>query len=97
MHNKRTHDRLPFQKECVLLNRFGSIKEVTKRKTVNVSEMGAELRMDKIFPYKKGDKLRIYNMDSRNYSQAQVQWAKKNFNNNVTSVGLKIIPNYFNY
>ena len=92
MHNNMAHNRLPFQKEYILLNGFGVIKGAIKCKTVNMSEIGAELRIDKIFPYKKGDNLRIYDMNMRNYSQAQVRWAKQDFNNNVTSVGLNIIP-----
>ena len=91
MHNNRTHDRLHFEKDCILLNGFG----VIKCKTINLSENGAELQIDKIFPYKKGDNLRIYDIDLRNYSQAQVRWAKKNFYNKVTSVGLKFIPNLY--
>jgi hypothetical protein len=75
------------------LNGFGAIKGGIKCKTVNMSKIGAELRIDKIFPYKKGDNLRIYDMNLQKYSQAQVRWAKRDFNNNVTNVGLKVTPN----
>jgi len=66
MHNNRTHHRLSFQKECVLLSRYGVIKGVIKCKTINMSKNGAELRLDKIFPYKKRGKLRIYDTNMRN-------------------------------
>ncbi len=85
MSEKRTTSRQPFQKECILINHFGSIKA----QTVDISKWGMGVLVSGQMPIEK-DGILFVDIKSLNYSShAEVCWTKKD--NDSTRVGLFLL------
>jgi hypothetical protein len=83
--NKRTEERLPLQKECLLVNRSGSIEA----QTVNMSKKGITVKIDRILPFKIGSELTVSFPSMGNHlAKAKLIWTKKD-SNNMIRLGLK--------
>ena len=82
----RTEERLPFQKECTLANRSGSIET----QTVDMSEIGLRVKTDRTLPFKNGCELAVVIPSMDITFLAELMWTKKDFNN-TTSLGLKFL------
>ena len=83
--NKRTEERLPLQKECLLVNRSDSLEA----QTVDMSKMGLGVKTDRTLPFKIGSELTVAVPSMGNHTaKAQLIWAKKD-SNNMTRLGLK--------
>ena len=83
--NNRADKRIPFQKECILVNQFGLIET----QTVDRSKMGLGLKIDSTLPFKNGCELGVF-IPGMNLPQGKLMWTKKDFNN-TTRLGLKFL------
>jgi len=84
--NNRADKRLPWQKECILVNPFGLIKA----ETVDISKNGIGVKASKTLPFKNGCELDVF-IPKQKLSQAKLMWTKKNFINTIR-LGLKFLP-----
>ncbi len=83
--DQRTDKRILLQKECLLVNRSGSIEA----QTVNMSKMGMVVKIDRILPFKIGSELTVSFPSMGNHlAKAKSIWTKKD-SNNTTTLGLK--------
>ncbi len=84
--NIRTKKRMPFQKECILFNRFGLIKALT----VDRSPIRLEVITEYPLPSKinKGCELTISD-SGENFPRAKLMWTRKY--NKTTRLGLKFL------
>ena len=81
--NNKTDKKMPLQKECILVNRFGSIEA----QIVDVSIMGLGVKTDKTLPFKSGSGLDVFISGMPKFPQAKLMWTKKD-SNNTTRLGL---------
>jgi hypothetical protein len=86
--NNRTDKRIPFQKECILVNQFGLIET----QAVDMSKIGLGLRTNSTLPFKNGGELAVFIL-GKDLPPAKLMWTKKDFNN-TTRLGLKFLPSY---
>ena len=88
--NNRIYIRLPWQKECILINQFGLIET----QTVDRSKIGLGVKTNSTLPLKFniGCDLGVFIL-SFVLPQAKLMWKKKDFNN-TTRLGLKFLPAY---
>jgi hypothetical protein len=82
----RTEERLPFQKECTLANRSGSIET----QTVDMSEIGLRVKTDRTLPFKIGSELAVFIPSMDITFLAELMWTKKD-SDNATKLGLKLL------
>ena len=83
--NNRTDKRIPFQKECILVNEI----DLIEAETVDMSKMGLGVKTDRTLPLKfKNDCDLAVFIPSQKLSHAKLMWTKKDFNN-TTRLGLK--------
>ena len=85
--NNRTEERLPLQKECLLVNHLESIEA----KIVDMSIMGIGVKTDRTLPFnfKNGCKLTI-SIPWMELPQVELMWTKKD-SKNTTKLGLKFL------
>ena len=83
--NNRAEERLPLQKECLLVNSSGSIEA----QTVDMSKLELVVKTDSTLPFKIGSELTVSVPSMGNYlPKAKLIWTK-NDSNNMTRLGLK--------
>ena len=76
---------IPLQKECILLNPFGSLEA----QTVDMSKMGLGVKTDRTLPFINVFELGVFIPGMHNPPQAELMWTKKDINN-TTRLGLKL-------
>ncbi len=84
MLHKRIDERIPFQKECILVNQFGLIET----QTVDRSKIGLGVKTNSTLPleFKNGCELAVF-IQGEDLPPAELMWTKKD--NNMTRLGLK--------
>ncbi len=86
MLHKRINARLPLQKECILINPFGSIET----QTADISKMGLGVKTDRTSPFRNGCELAVFIPITDKLYNAKLIWTKKDVENNATRLGLKL-------
>jgi len=75
----RTEERIPLQKECILINESGLIKA----QIINISRKGLRVNTDSKLPFKNGCELGVL-IERMELPMAKLMWTEKDFNNTTT-------------